>query len=210
MLSVICNGICTDRLALVRPYVRPEDCFRSNSSKTICPILTKLYTHVRDHNILIKFDSHGNRFSHLGVTAHYCKKNELKKYLVCALSGKVCVQSSPNFMPPPEDFVRALSWKSLHTCSYKVTAYSVALVLTYVHNFTHIFMSIYPFCFSTFVPVSVEISCVSNFYTVRSTCLKHTQMFILYVQIILNNRYGSYFLWQKIGSGGIRILWTHF
>jgi len=58
--------------------------------------------------------------------------------------------------------------------------------------------------------VSVEISCVSNFYTVRSTCLKHTQMFILYVQIILNNRYGSYFLWQKIGSGGIRILWTHF
>jgi len=30
------------------------------------------------------------------------------------------------------------------------------------------------------------------------------------VQIILNNHYGSYFLWQKIGSGGIRVLWTHF
>ena len=27
-------------------------------------------------------------------------------------------------------------------------------------------------------------------------------MFILYVQIILNNHYGPYFLWQKIGSGG--------
>jgi len=25
-------------------------------------------------------------------------------------------------------------------------------------------------------------------------------MFILYVQIILNNHYGSYFLWQKIRS----------
>ena len=37
----------------------------------MCPILTKLYTHVCDHNILIKFDSHGNRFSHLGVTALY-------------------------------------------------------------------------------------------------------------------------------------------
>ena len=38
--------------------------------------LIKLYTHVCDHNhnILIKFDSHGNRFSHLGVTALYLQK----------------------------------------------------------------------------------------------------------------------------------------
>ena len=99
--------------------------------KTICPILTKLCTHVCDHNILIKFDSHGNRFSHLGVTALYLQSKDLKNIL----SG-------------------------------------------------------------------------SNFYTVRSTCLKHSQMFILYVQIILNNHYGSYFLWQKIGSGGIRVMDT--
>jgi len=26
-------------------------------------------------------------------------------------------------------------------------------------------------------------------------------MYILFVQIILNNHYGSYFLWQKIGLG---------
>ena len=95
--------------------------------------LSKPYIHVCDHNILIKFDSHGNRFGHLGVTALYLQKNDLKNIL----SG-------------------------------------------------------------------------SNFYTVRSTCLKHKQMFILYVQIILNNHYGSYFLWQKIGSRPIRVLWTHF
>ena len=41
--------------------------------KTICPILTKLYTRVCDHTILIRFDSHGNRFSHLGVTTFICK-----------------------------------------------------------------------------------------------------------------------------------------
>jgi len=37
----------------------------------------------------------------------------------------------------------------------------------------------------------------SKFDTVSSTFLKYSQMFILYVRIILNNHYGSYFLWQK-------------
>jgi len=40
----------------------------------MCPILTKLNTHVCDHNILIKFDIHGNRFSHLGVMVLYLQK----------------------------------------------------------------------------------------------------------------------------------------
>ena len=71
----------TFRVALVRTYDPKivSDLFL----KTICPILTKLYTHVCDHDILIKFDSHGNRFSHLGVTALYLKKKKrLEKYLV--------------------------------------------------------------------------------------------------------------------------------
>ena len=46
--------------------------------KTICPILTKLYTHVCDHDILIKFDSHGNHLCHLGVTALYLQKTTWK------------------------------------------------------------------------------------------------------------------------------------
>ena len=111
------------------PSVRPS----VRTSRRLFSDLILIFTHVCDHNILIKFDSHGNRLSHLGVTALYLQIKNLKNIL----SG-------------------------------------------------------------------------SNFYTVRSTCLKHSQMFILYVQIILNNHYGFYFLWQKIRSGGIRVLWTHF
>ena len=40
--------------------------------------LSILYTHVCDHNILIKFDSHGNCVSHLWVTALYLQKTTWK------------------------------------------------------------------------------------------------------------------------------------
>jgi len=50
--------------------------------KSVCPILTKLFTHVCDHNILIKFDSHVNRFSHLGVMALYLQKKYWKISLI--------------------------------------------------------------------------------------------------------------------------------
>ena len=44
--------------------------------RLLCP--HKVYTHVCEHNILIKFDSHGNRYSHLGVTALYLPKTTWK------------------------------------------------------------------------------------------------------------------------------------
>ena len=49
-------------------------------------ILTKLYTHVCDQNILINVDSHGNCFSHLGVTALICKKTTWKISCLCQTS----------------------------------------------------------------------------------------------------------------------------
>ena len=68
------------RVALVRRSVRT---YVPKIVSDLILVQSSLYTHVCDHNILIKFDSHGNRFSHLGVTALYLPKI-LQKYIVWA------------------------------------------------------------------------------------------------------------------------------
>ena len=58
--------------------------------KIMCQIITKLYTHVCDQNILIKFNSNGKRLSHLGVTALYLQKTTWKIYCLGPFLTSMC------------------------------------------------------------------------------------------------------------------------